>query len=129
MCSPQVFLVSAMLVLVLLIPTLHCNRTLLCYYSPIMYRNTTPHPTLSECPPTELCMNGVGRYGNHSALSSRGCVERSACGRAHNVLMKGTNYIMVYLCCDYNYCNTGCRVTGKSFPFVVAITCLLFTGR
>ncbi|XP_010900260.1 protein Bouncer [Esox lucius] len=128
MGSPQVFLSPALLGLALLLPAILCNDNLLCYYSPVMYRNKTFDLILSECPPTELCMKAHGRYGNHSALSSRGCVERSDCGRAHALRIRGTVYTMTYACCDYNYCNAGCRVAVKSLPFAVAIMSLLLIG-
>ncbi|KAK6317776.1 protein Bouncer isoform X2 [Coregonus clupeaformis] len=122
MGRPQMFpTLSAILCVSLLLPSLHCNNNLLCYYSPIMYRNKTFDLILSECPPAELCMTGNGRYGNHSALSARGCMAPTDCGQAHPLPLKGTIYTMMYACCDYNYCNAGHRVAVNSVPLMVAM--------
>ncbi|KAL0968706.1 hypothetical protein UPYG_G00270540 [Umbra pygmaea] len=128
MGSPQVFpMLPALLYMAQFLPAVRCNNNLLCYYSPFMYRNQTFNLTMTECTTTERCMKGNGRYGNHNALSTRGCMGLRDCGQTRPLRLKGTTYNVTYLCCDYNYCNAGLCVTVKSLPFVVAITYVLLT--
>ncbi|GLD69560.1 protein Bouncer-like protein [Lates japonicus] len=64
----------------LLIPSLLCDN-LLCYYSPILEREKTFELIVTECPPNELCFKADGHYGNHSALSARGCMAKKDCSQ------------------------------------------------
>ncbi|XP_029909795.1 protein Bouncer isoform X2 [Myripristis murdjan] len=123
----------AALWLSLLLPSLRCEN-LLCYYSPIQEREREESPwfqlILSECPPDELCFKADGRYGNHSALSARGCMAESDCHQAHSLRLKGTVYTMSYACCEWHYCNSSPSATAKYFPLILSLaTVALITGR
>lgn len=111
---------AAGLWLYLLLPTLLCDN-LLCYYSPILEREITFQLIVTECPPGELCFKADGHYGNHSALSARGCMAEGDCGQVHSLRLKGTVYAMSYACCDVNYCNSGPCVAARSGPLILTL--------
>ncbi|XP_056138311.1 protein Bouncer [Lampris incognitus] len=116
-----------LLYLYLLLPSIRCDN-LLCYYSPILEREKEAEANfrliLTECPPAERCFKADGRYGNHSALSARGCMAERDCGQAHSLHLKATVYTMNYACCDWHYCNSGPGVTARSFPLVLTLLTL-----
>uniref|UniRef100_A0A3P9M7Z7 Protein Bouncer n=1 Tax=Oryzias latipes TaxID=8090 RepID=A0A3P9M7Z7_ORYLA len=62
---------------------------------------------VTECPPNEMCFKGLGRYGNYTALSARGCMLEKDCSQVHSLRLLGTVYTMSYSCCDWPYCNRG----------------------
>lgn len=104
----------------LLIPSLLCDN-LLCYYSPILEREKKFELIVTECPPDELCFKADGRYGNHSALSARGCMAKKDCSQVHNIRIKGTVYVMSYACCDRPYCNSCPVVTARLLSITVTL--------
>ncbi|XP_062316720.1 protein Bouncer [Osmerus eperlanus] len=97
------------------------GANLLCFYSYITPRNRSVELILSECPPTKLCFTADGRYGNYSALIARGCMWKADCSKVHPLVLRGTRFTMQYACCDYNYCNSGPRVTAYSFPLILTL--------
>ncbi len=114
-CRPNMlhFLRVAVLWLYFLLPSLLCDN-LLCYFSPIMEKESTFELIVTECPPDELCFKADGRYGNYSALSARGCMAKKECSQVHSLRFKGTIYSMSYGCCDRPYCNFCPTVTAES---------------
>ncbi|XP_070827979.1 protein Bouncer [Chaetodon trifascialis] len=104
----------------LLLPSLLCDN-LLCYYSPILEKEKTFEPIVTECPPDELCFKADGRYGNHSALSARGCMPKKACSQVHSIRLKGTVYTMSYGCCDWPYCNSCPGITASSLCITITL--------
>ncbi|XP_071753636.1 protein Bouncer [Centroberyx gerrardi] len=124
-------LYAAAVWLVLLLPSLRCDN-LLCYYSPILEKEKEKESTfrliLTECPPDALCFKADGRYGNHSALSARGCMAERECGQAHSLPLKGTVYTMSYACCDWPYCNSCPCVTAKPLPLILTLTLAVILG-
>ncbi|XP_047246405.1 protein Bouncer-like [Girardinichthys multiradiatus] len=100
-----------------LLPLLLCEN-LLCYFSPILEKEKKFELIVTECTPNEVCFKVLGRYGNFTALSARGCLLEKSCGKQSNIRLKGTGYVMTYSCCDWPYCNLG--VTVK--PFYVLAT-------
>uniref|UniRef100_A0A3P8W2A0 Uncharacterized protein n=1 Tax=Cynoglossus semilaevis TaxID=244447 RepID=A0A3P8W2A0_CYNSE len=60
-------------------------------------------PIVTECPPDELCFRADGRFGNHSALSARGCMAKKDCSQVHKLRFKGSVYTMSYACCEGPY--------------------------
>lgn len=104
----------------LLLPSLLCDN-LLCYYSPILEKEKTFELIVTECPPDELCYKADGRYGNHSALSTRGCMVAEDCSQVHSIRLKGTVYSMSYSCCDWSYCNSCPGVTANSIYITVTL--------
>ncbi len=100
-----------------LLPTLLCDN-LLCYYSPIMEKEKTFELIVTECPPEELCFKADGRYGNHSALSARGCMAEEECSQVHSLRFRGTIHSMSYSCCDWPYCNSCPAFTAKSLHVI-----------
>lgn len=103
-----------------LLPSLLCDN-LLCYYSPILEKKTF-ELIVTECPPDELCFKADGRYGNHSALSARGCMAERDCSQVHSLPLKGTIYTMSYTCCNWPYCNSCPSVTAKLSITVALVT-------
>ena len=89
-----------------LLPHMLLCENLLCLYSPFLYKGTTFELIVTECPPGELCYKADGRYGNHSALSARGCMAEKDCSKVRKIQLKGTIYTMSYTCCDTPYCNS-----------------------
>ncbi|XP_041794611.1 protein Bouncer-like [Chelmon rostratus] len=104
----------------LFLPSLLCDN-LLCYFSPILEKEKTVELIVTECPPDELCFKADGRYGNHSALSARGCMAKKDCSQVHSIRLKGTIYSMSYSCCDRPYCNSCPGVTARSFYFTITL--------
>ncbi|KAG7231118.1 hypothetical protein INR49_027158, partial [Caranx melampygus] len=96
----------------LLLPSLLCDN-LPCYYSPILEKGKTVELIVTECPPSEVCYMADGHYGNHSALSTRGCMPQTDCSQVHKIRIKGTVYIMSYTCCDKPYCNSCLAITAN----------------
>ena len=97
----------ALLLCVWLLPApLRCD-TLRCFYSPVQFREQEVDSELvvTECPPSELCFKGVGHYGNYSALTFRGCMEKESCSGTGVIRLKGTEYVLSYTCCPWPYCN------------------------
>ncbi|XP_042352515.1 protein Bouncer-like [Plectropomus leopardus] len=122
MCRPNMLqlLHVAVLWLYLLLPSLLCDN-LLCYYSPILEKEHTFELIVTECPPDELCYKGDGRYGNHSALSTRGCMAKKDCSQVHSIRVKGTVYTMTYDCCDKPHCNSCLGIAAKSLSITVTL--------
>ncbi|XP_045892419.1 protein Bouncer isoform X3 [Micropterus dolomieu] len=112
----------------LLLPSLLCDN-LLCYYSPILEKEKTFELIVTECPPDEVCFKADGQYGNHSALSARGCMSTRECSQVHRIRLKGTVYTMTYSCCHSPYCNSGLCITAKSFYIIITlVTVAVMTG-
>uniref|UniRef100_UPI0037E8CE3B protein Bouncer n=1 Tax=Semicossyphus pulcher TaxID=241346 RepID=UPI0037E8CE3B len=103
----------ALLWFYLFLPSLLCDN-LLCYYSPVLEKDKAFELIVTECPPDELCYMGDGRYGNHSALSARGCMAKKDCGQVHKIRLKGAVYSMSYSCCEGPYCNSCASVAATS---------------
>ena len=104
-------MLSVALLCVSLLPSpLRCDN-LRCFYSPLQRRGQEAKSELvvTECPPRELCFKGVGRYGNHSALTLRGCMEKETCSRTRVIRVQGTEYLLGYTCCTWPYCNAAPR--------------------
>ncbi|KAM8893102.1 protein Bouncer [Spinachia spinachia] len=99
-----------------LLPALLCDNRF-CYYSPILEKERTFRLIVTQCPPDELCFKAEGRYGNHSALSARGCMAKEDCGQVHSIKLKGTVYSMSYSCCDSPYCNS-CPGLAANWLFI-----------
>lgn len=110
----------ALLWLYLLLPSLLADN-LRCYYSPVLDKKRKFKLIETECPPDELCYKAEGRYGNHSALSARGCMAKKDCSQVHKIRMRGTVYTMSYSCCDGPYCNSSLRVAATSLYITVAL--------
>uniref|UniRef100_A0A3P8RRS6 UPAR/Ly6 domain-containing protein n=1 Tax=Amphiprion percula TaxID=161767 RepID=A0A3P8RRS6_AMPPE len=89
------------------------------YKYPIREKRTFK-PTVTECPPNELCFKAVGRYGNHSTLSARGCMVEKYCRKKHSKRFKGTVYTMSYSCCDWPYCNSCLGIAANLLHVAVA---------
>ncbi|KAM4618212.1 protein Bouncer [Polymixia lowei] len=122
---PSVYqlLYVAALWLVLLLPCLRCDN-LLCYYSPVLENDKEESAfklVVTECPPDELCFKADGHYGNHSALSARGCMAEGDCDRVDSLRLKGTGYTLSYACCYWHYCNSCPRLTGKPAPLILTL--------
>uniref|UniRef100_A0A7N8WLN0 UPAR/Ly6 domain-containing protein n=1 Tax=Mastacembelus armatus TaxID=205130 RepID=A0A7N8WLN0_9TELE len=103
-----------------LLPSLLCDN-LPCYYSPILEKGKIYELVVTECPPDKLCFNADGRYGNHSALSARGCMAKKDCTQSQKIRVKGTVYTMSYACCDWPYCNSCTSITTKYLPIAVTL--------
>uniref|UniRef100_A0A665UGU4 UPAR/Ly6 domain-containing protein n=1 Tax=Echeneis naucrates TaxID=173247 RepID=A0A665UGU4_ECHNA len=114
---------ASVLCFYLLLPSLRCD-SLLCYFSPILEKEEPFELILTECPPHELCFKADGRYGNHSALSARGCMAAKDCSQLHKVRFKGTVYTMSYDCCDKPHCNSCLTITAN----LLAITLTVVTA-
>uniref|UniRef100_A0A3B5Q7T5 UPAR/Ly6 domain-containing protein n=1 Tax=Xiphophorus maculatus TaxID=8083 RepID=A0A3B5Q7T5_XIPMA len=112
---------AAILCFHLLLPSLLCGN-LLCFYSPILKTEEamTFELIVTECPPREVCFKALGRYGNVTALSARGCFPVKSCGKQSDIRLRGTIYAMTFRCCDWPYCNSEVKVK----PFYVLITLL-----
>ncbi|XP_054475934.1 protein Bouncer-like [Anoplopoma fimbria] len=119
MCRPNTL---QLLWFYLLLPSLLCVN-LRCYYSPILEKKHTFQLIVTECPPNEQCFKAEGRYGNHSALSARGCMAKKDCSQVHGLSIRGTVYTMSYSCCDSPYCNSCLGIKAK--PFYVTVTLLI----
>ncbi|CAJ1056401.1 hypothetical protein NQZ68_038073 [Xyrichtys novacula] len=102
------------------IPSLLCAN-LRCYYSPVLEKEEKFELVETECPPDELCYKADGRYGNHSALTGRGCMAKKDCSQVHKIRLKGTIYTMSYSCCDGPYCNSSPRVEATSLYITAAL--------
>ncbi|XP_008310643.1 uncharacterized protein LOC103380434 isoform X2 [Cynoglossus semilaevis] len=102
-----------------LLPSVLCDN-LRCYYSPIMEKQKSFKPIVTECPPDELCFRADGRFGNHSALSARGCMAKKDCSQVHKLRFKGSVYTMSYACCEGPYCNS-CLVV-RAYHLLLALT-------
>ncbi|XP_037833974.1 protein Bouncer-like [Kryptolebias marmoratus] len=102
----------------LCLPVLRCEN-LLCYFSPILEKNKekTFELIVTECPPKEVCFKGLGRYGNYTALTARGCMPEERCSRMSNIRVRGTVHTMTYSCCDWQFCNS-CSALK---PFCIAV--------
>ncbi|XP_049929331.1 protein Bouncer-like isoform X1 [Epinephelus moara] len=122
MCRPNTLQLVhvAMLWFYLLLPSLLCDN-LLCYYSPVLEKEKTSELIVTECPSDELCYKADGRYGNHSALSARGCMAKQDCSQVHSVRHKGTVYTMSYACCDTPHCNSCPGVAATSLYITVTL--------
>ncbi|KAM3609136.1 uncharacterized protein V6R79_010048 [Siganus canaliculatus] len=116
----QQLLHAAVLWLYLLLPSLLCDN-LRCYYSPILDKDDKFELIETECPPDELCFKADGRYGNHSALSARGCMAKKDCAQVHRLRLKGTDYTMTYDCCDQPYCNSCPGVAARCCSIIVSL--------
>ncbi|XP_051239492.1 protein Bouncer [Dicentrarchus labrax] len=114
------FLRVAVLWFYLLLPLVLCYN-LRCYYSPLLENEKTFKLIVTECPPHELCFKANGRYGNHSALSARGCMLEKDCSLVKNIRLKGTVYIMSFGCCDRPYCNSCLGITAKALYTIVTL--------
>ncbi|XP_030281107.1 protein Bouncer isoform X2 [Sparus aurata] len=118
----------ALLLVYLLLPSLLCDN-LLCYYSPILQKEVKFELIVTECPPDELCFKADGRYGNHSALSARGCIPKKKCGLVNSLSLRGTVYTMTFGCCDSPYCNSCTGLNAKSLLIAVTlVTVAVMTG-
>ncbi|XP_027128866.1 protein Bouncer [Larimichthys crocea] len=104
----------------LLLPSLLCDN-LYCYFSPILENEFKFELIVTVCPPDELCFKADGRYGNHSALSARGCMPKKDCSQVHSLSLRGTVYTMSYGCCDQPYCNSCPGVTAKSLYITLTL--------
>lgn len=104
----------------LLLPSLLCDN-LLCYYTPIVERGSRVDFIVTECPPSEVCYKADGRYGNHSALSTRGCMPQKDCSQVLKIRIKGTVYTMSFACCDKPYCNSCLAVTANLLSITVTL--------
>ncbi|XP_075945895.1 protein Bouncer [Anarhichas minor] len=112
----------------LLLPSLLCDN-LFCYYSPVLEVEKPFELIVTECPPDKLCFKADGRYGNHSALSARGCMAKRDCSQVHSIDLKGTVYTMSYSCCDSPYCNSCPGVAANSLHITVTLmTVAVMTG-
>ncbi|KAM7396917.1 hypothetical protein PAMP_019922 [Pampus punctatissimus] len=111
-----------------LLPSLLC-KNLLCFYSPILEKERTFKLIVTECPPGELCFKADGRYGNHSALSARGCMAEKDCSQVHRFRIKGTIYTTTYACCDWPYCNSCPSVIAKLSITVALVPVAVIVGR
>ncbi|KAM7414822.1 hypothetical protein PAMA_019578 [Pampus argenteus] len=111
-----------------LLPSLLCEN-LLCFYSPILEKERTFKLIVTECPPRELCFKADGRYGNHSAMSARGCMAEKDCSQVHRFRIKGTIYTMTYACCDWPYCNSCPSVVAKLSITVALVPVAVIAGR
>lgn len=116
------FLHIAVLWFWLLLPSLNCYN-LRCYFSPLLEKEVKFEFIVTECPPDELCFKADGRYGNHSALSGRGCMAKKDCSQVHHIRYKGTIFTLSYSCCDRPYCNSCQGLASKSL--YVAATLLI----
>ncbi|XP_029008689.1 protein Bouncer [Betta splendens] len=112
---------------VCLLPSLLCGN-LLCFYRPLTEKEKAFQPTLTECPPNELCFTADGRYGNHSALSAQGCVAAGDCSRVLSTRFKGTAYATRYACCDWSYCNSCPGAAAASLSITVTLTTVALMG-
>lgn len=120
------FLHIAVLWFWLLLPSLNCSN-LRCYFSPLLDKEVKFEFIVTECPPDELCFKADGRYGNHSALSGRGCMAKKDCSQVHNIRYKGTIFILSYSCCDQPYCNSCPGLTSKSLYVTAAFLIVAMT--
>ncbi|XP_077939019.1 protein Bouncer [Gasterosteus aculeatus] len=109
----------------LLVPPLLCDNRF-CYYSPILEKGKMFKLIVTECPPNELCFKADGRYGNHSALSARGCMAKKDCSQVHSITLKGTAYTMSYSCCDSPYCNS-CLGLSANLLFITVTLMTVMT--
>lgn len=123
-CSPPCRLIMlvrvSLLWLYLLLPSLLCDN-LLCYFSPLLQKEAKFDFIPTECPPGQLCFKAEGRYGNHSALSGRGCMARETCSQTHIIRYKGTAFTLSYSCCDSPYCNSCSAVAARTFCIAAAL--------
>ncbi|CAK6961603.1 protein Bouncer [Scomber scombrus] len=110
-----------------LLPSLLCYN-LPCYYSPILENKWKFELIETECPPDEVCFKGNGCYGNHSALSLRGCMAEKNCSQVDSLQVRGTTYDMSYTCCDRPYCNSCQSVTAKLSITVTLVTVAVIAG-
>lgn len=110
----------ALLWLFLLLPSLLCDN-LLCYFSPLLEKEVSFEFIATECPPGDLCFKADGRFGNHSALSGRGCMAREDCSQTHSIRYKGSVFVMSYSCCDSPYCNSCPGVAAHPFCIAAAL--------
>lgn len=110
---------AALLWLSLPLPLL-LSENLHCYFSPILEKEITFELIVTECPPNELCFKALGRYGNYTALSARGCMLEKDCSQVHSLRLLGTVYSMSYSCCDWPYCNRGVALEPLTAMLVAA---------
>ncbi|XP_011474270.2 protein Bouncer isoform X1 [Oryzias latipes] len=110
---------AALLWLCLPLPLLLCEN-LHCYYSPVLEKEITFELVVTECPPNEMCFKGLGRYGNYTALSARGCMLEKDCSQVHSLRLLGTVYTMSYSCCDWPYCNRAVALEPLTAMLVAA---------
>ncbi|KAJ8391096.1 hypothetical protein AAFF_G00097170 [Aldrovandia affinis] len=104
----------------LLLPALRCEN-LLCYHCHPQPNGEVCRPVLSECRPQEVCVTATGRNGGRVVLSVRACLAKHECRLEHVISYKGTNITVSYSCCDWNYCNSGSRITVHSALFALAV--------
>uniref|UniRef100_A0A8C5EKP7 UPAR/Ly6 domain-containing protein n=1 Tax=Gouania willdenowi TaxID=441366 RepID=A0A8C5EKP7_GOUWI len=104
----------------ILLPSL-LGRNLICYYSPILEKDTVYQPLMTECLPTEVCFKAVGQYGRHKGLTARGCRRQRDCNQRDSLRFKGTLYTMSYTCCESAYCNFSKGVRGRHLSIAVAL--------
>ncbi|XP_074534142.1 protein Bouncer [Halichoeres trimaculatus] len=109
-----------LILLWLYLPSL-LGDNLRCYYSPVLNKKSKFKLVETECPPNELCYKAEGRYGNHSALSARGCMAKKDCSQVHKIRNRGTIYTMSYSCCNEPYCNSCLRVEAISLYITAAL--------
>ncbi|XP_060891658.1 protein Bouncer isoform X1 [Labrus mixtus] len=112
----------------LLLPSLLCDN-MMCYYSPVLEKEKKFELIATVCPPDELCFKADGRYGNHSALSARGCMAKKDCGQVHKLRLKGTVFTMSYNCCNEAYCNSSPGMAATSLYITVTLMTLLVMAR
>lgn len=113
---------AALLWFYFLLPPLLCD-SLLCYYSPVLEKEKIFELIVTECPPNEMCFKAVGRYGNYTALTTRGCMLEDDCSHEDSIRLKGTVYRMSYSCCGWPYCNSSPTVE----PFYIIVTLVAVT--
>ncbi|CAL8261240.1 unnamed protein product [Merluccius merluccius] len=114
---------AAALLWLWLLPRPLLGDNLTCFYSPLLERESAGQyrPVATECPPHQLCYKGRGRYGNHSALSERGCLEAEGCDQEREFSLKGTAYVLSYTCCSLPYCNAASSVGSPALPLAAAL--------
>lgn len=124
----QLLRAALLWLLLLLPPPLLCDN-LLCYFSPLLEKEVSFEFIATECPPGEMCFKADGRFGNHSALSGRGCMAREGCGQTHSIRYKGSVFVMSYSCCDSPYCNSCPGAAAQPFCILAALlTAALMTS-
>lgn len=113
----------------LFLPLLRC-KNLLCYFSPVLdiKKELTFELIVTECPPKEVCFKGLGRYGNYTSLSARGCMLEERCSHRVNIRIKGTTHIMTYSCCDWQFCNSCSALKPFCVTVVLVAGVVLVSG-
>ncbi|XP_037539644.1 protein Bouncer-like [Nematolebias whitei] len=122
-------LLQVFTLVLLLLPLLHC-KNLLCFFMPVLeiQKEKNIEYTVTECLPKEVCFIGLGRYGNHTALSSRGCVPKERCSGQVNVRLKGTVHKMTYSCCDWQFCNSCSALRPSCIALTLLVIAVMVCG-